>query len=83
MRSGIKVNNFKGSYISNTSLLWSELLPAVFFLEVQLSGVERLLNETLDKQHYQYMSMLPFLHVHHIGQNDFAVKLLFEFSVVF
>ena len=29
------------------------------------------------------MSILPFLYVHHIGQYNFAVKLLFEFSVVF
>ena len=29
------------------------------------------------------MSILPFLYVHHIEQYNFAVKLLFEFSVVF
>ena len=28
------------------------------------------------------MSMLPFLRVHHIGQYEFAVRSLFEFSIV-
>ena len=43
----------------------------------------RLLNQTLDWLRYMYMSILPFLHMHFIGQYDFVVKSLFEFSVDF